>query len=178
MSDAIGGIGKFGMNYTPISNYNKILENSLGKTNINGSNDSVNDFQNILDNQISAIEHPNQKPEPINMGITMDVNANAMQFNANQNSDNPHLKVASAKESSLVQNTAGSISNAFSNSLNSINNTQVEANKAVETLASGGNISVHDVMIASEKASLNMQMAIQVRNKMINAYNELYQMRF
>ena len=47
-----------------------------------------------------------------------------------------------------------------------------EAETAFETFASGGDISVHEVMIASQKSGLAMQMAIQLRNQMLNAYNE------
>ena len=48
--------------------------------------------------------------------------------------------------------------------------------KAFETFATGGDISVHEVMIASQKSGLAMQMAIQLRNQMINAYNEFKNM--
>ena len=45
-----------------------------------------------------------------------------------------------------------------------------------EDLAMGGATSIHDAMIAAEKAELSMQMAIQVRNRILNAYTELTQM--
>ena len=47
------------------------------------------------------------------------------------------------------------------------------AYEAAETFAAGGDISVHDVMIASQKANLTMQMALQMRNRLVTAYNEL-----
>jgi len=47
------------------------------------------------------------------------------------------------------------------------------AETAVETFASGGNIDLHSVMIASEKASLSMQLTMQLRNKLVQAYQEL-----
>jgi flagellar hook-basal body complex protein FliE len=45
-----------------------------------------------------------------------------------------------------------------------------------EDLAMGGNTNIHDAMIAAEKASLSMQMAIQVRNRILAAYTEITSM--
>ena len=61
-------------------------------------------------------------------------------------------------------------------SLSELNATQKQAEQDIETFASGGDISIHDVMISSRKSSLAMQMAIQLRNQVINAYNELRNM--
>ena len=57
------------------------------------------------------------------------------------------------------------------------NTMQKEAEEAMETFAAGGDISVHDVMIATQKANLTMQMAVQTRNRIINAYTELNNIR-
>ena len=43
-------------------------------------------------------------------------------------------------------------------------------------IAMGGSTSIHDAMIAAEKASLSMQMAIQVRNRLISAYTDITSM--
>ena len=64
----------------------------------------------------------------------------------------------------------------FGNSLNAVNNMRLEADRMQEDLAMGGPTSIHDAMIAAEKAELSMQMAIQVRNRILNAYTELTQM--
>ena len=70
-------------------------------------------------------------------------------------------------------NFANQMGNAFSNGINSINNARLEADRMQEDLAMGGPTSVHDAMIAAEKASLSMQMAIQVRNRILSAYTEI-----
>lgn len=174
MVDSMGGINKFGMNFTPISSYNEIFKNNLSNANLENANDSLNNFQNILDNQMVNVQ--NQQIEPLNTGITMSVNPNDIHFNNSKPVD--VSSVSSVSSSSAVSNTANSFGKALENGLTSLNDKQVAAQNAVETLASGGDISVHDVMIASQKSSLNMQMAMQLRNKMLAAYNELYQMRF
>ncbi len=67
---------------------------------------------------------------------------------------------------------ASDIKNGFLDGINQLNETQKSAQDAFETFASGGDISVHEVMIQSQKSNLAMQMAIQLRNQMINAYQE------
>ena len=64
----------------------------------------------------------------------------------------------------------------FSEGIKNLSNVEKDAEHAFETFASGGDISVHDVMIASQKSNLAMQMAIQLRNQMLNAYNEFKNM--
>lgn len=73
--------------------------------------------------------------------------------------------------------TPGEVANNFSNVLgnfiNDVNSKNKEAEKAVETFVSGGNIDLHSVMIASEKAGLSMQLAMQMKNKIVQAYQEI-----
>lgn len=71
---------------------------------------------------------------------------------------------------------ASSMGNAFSSSLNAVNDARIMADKMQEDIAMGGSTSIHDAMIAAEKASLSMQMAIQVRNRIVSAYTEMTQM--
>lgn len=53
--------------------------------------------------------------------------------------------------------------------------------KASETLANeaaiGGDVDLHDVMIAAEKASVAMQLTLQVRNKLVEAYQDVMRMQ-
>ena len=45
-----------------------------------------------------------------------------------------------------------------------------------EDLAMGGSTSIHEAMIAAQKAELSMQMAVQIRNRIITAYTEINSM--
>jgi flagellar hook-basal body complex protein FliE len=53
--------------------------------------------------------------------------------------------------------------------------------KASEALtneaAIGGDVDLHDVMIAAEKASVAMQLTLQVRNKLVEAYQDVMRMQ-
>ena len=50
---------------------------------------------------------------------------------------------------------------------------KIEADRMREDIAMGGPTSIHEAMIAAEKAELSMQMAIQIRNRILNAYSEI-----
>ena len=71
---------------------------------------------------------------------------------------------------------ASQIGNAFSESLNAVNNAKLEANRMQEDIALGGSTNIHEAMIAAEKATLSMQMAIQVRNRLVSAYTDITSM--
>lgn len=77
------------------------------------------------------------------------------------------------KDTVGLGNFASQIGTAFSGSLNAINNMKLEANRMQEDIAMGGSTNVHDAMIAAEKAELSMQMAVQIRNRIVSAYTEI-----
>lgn len=79
--------------------------------------------------------------------------------------------------SSTPTSLAGKIGEAFNGSLNEMNEKTEAANRLQEAFSMGEDVSVHEVMIAAEKSSLSMQMALQVRNKVIAAYNEINNIR-
>lgn len=71
-----------------------------------------------------------------------------------------------------------SFSAALNDGIQNVNNLQRAANDATEYFASGGNIDIHSVLIASQKAKMGLEMATQLRNKMISAYKEIVKMSF
>ena len=77
------------------------------------------------------------------------------------------------KDPQGLGNFAGQIGNALSNSLSAVNNAKLQADRMQEDIAMGGSTSIHDAMIAAEKATLSMQMAVQVRNRIISAYTDI-----
>ncbi|GAB2785870.1 flagellar hook-basal body complex protein FliE [Dyella kyungheensis] len=51
------------------------------------------------------------------------------------------------------------------------------ADASARSLAAGDGVPVHDVMIAMEQAHLKLQFAVEVRNRMIDAYQSLTNMQ-
>ncbi len=53
---------------------------------------------------------------------------------------------------------------------------QSQADQSIQSLATGQGKGLHEVMIAVEKASISFQMLTQVRNKAVEAYQEIMRM--
>ena len=51
-----------------------------------------------------------------------------------------------------------------------------QADASTTALAQGNPIDVHEVMLNTEQASLGFSMALQVRNKLVDAYSEVMRM--
>lgn len=62
-------------------------------------------------------------------------------------------------------------------SLSQVNHLQKEADIAVADLASGKDVELHQTMIAVEKADVSFQLMMQVRNKILSAYEEISRMQ-
>jgi flagellar hook-basal body complex protein FliE len=53
-----------------------------------------------------------------------------------------------------------------------------KASTAVTGLLSGQGVDIHDAMIATEKADMAFELALQVRNKAVGAYQQMMGMQF
>jgi flagellar hook-basal body complex protein FliE len=60
--------------------------------------------------------------------------------------------------------------------IDKVNSTQMQSDKAVQQLVTGDTKSLHEAMIAMEKASISFQFVSQVRNKAVEAYQEIMRM--
>lgn len=69
-----------------------------------------------------------------------------------------------------------SFSDMFARALNAVNSLQNEAAAGSRALAAGTATNMHDVTIALEKANLALQMTTTVRNKVVEAYQEVMRM--
>ncbi len=58
-----------------------------------------------------------------------------------------------------------------------IDGLQKEADQSIETMAAGEPKDVHEVMIAMEKAGISLRLMVQVRNKIMNAYEEIMRLQ-
>lgn len=63
------------------------------------------------------------------------------------------------------------------NAFNQVNQLQKESQGMTQKLITGEVEDVHQVMIAAQKASLSLDLTIQVRNKVIEAYQEVMRMQ-
>lgn len=57
--------------------------------------------------------------------------------------------------------------------LDNLNKIQGQADALQQAMAQGQDVDVTQVAVAAERAQLSMQLATQMRNQLVNAYNEL-----
>ncbi|MEI7037468.1 flagellar hook-basal body complex protein FliE [Fulvimonas yonginensis] len=61
--------------------------------------------------------------------------------------------------------------------LGALNTSLNAGDQALRAMAAGEAIPLHDVMIAMERARLDLQFAVEVRNRVVEAYQQLTQMQ-
>jgi flagellar hook-basal body complex protein FliE len=71
----------------------------------------------------------------------------------------------------------GSFSNVLGNLVQDVNAKQVAAGDAVKGMLAGDNVSLHQAMIAMEEASVSFQLMAEVRNKLLESYQEIMRMQ-
>jgi len=66
-----------------------------------------------------------------------------------------------------------SFSEVLSEAVSNVNTEQLDAQKKVEQYVAGSGPSLHETLISLEKADVSFRMMMQVRNKLMDAYNEI-----
>ncbi len=73
--------------------------------------------------------------------------------------------------------SVSSFGEVLAQSLEKVNDMQIQADKAVQRLASGESKNIHETMLAMEKADIAFKTMNQVRSKVIDAYREIMRMQ-
>lgn len=85
------------------------------------------------------------------------------------------------QEVGIARNKSGNQSQGFGkvllDALTEVNNLQIEADEAIQSVALGQEADLHRAIIAMEKANLALGLTVQVRNKVIEAYQEIMRMQ-
>lgn len=58
-----------------------------------------------------------------------------------------------------------------------LNASQLQADSSINSFIKGDQIDVHQVMLSMQKAELTLNLAMQLRNKVISAYEEIMRMQ-
>ena len=94
----------------------------------------------------------------------------------------PGLRILPAEiEYTRIANTSsgeGKFSDILDQAVFHVDQLQQDANQKIGAMLSGDASDVHNAMIAVQKADLSFQLMMQVRNKVIQAYQEVERMQF
>jgi flagellar hook-basal body complex protein FliE len=63
------------------------------------------------------------------------------------------------------------------NAIGSVDSLQKDSDIKMQQLATGQNTNIHETMLAAEKADVALRLMVQVRNKIIEAYQEIMRMQ-
>jgi len=69
-------------------------------------------------------------------------------------------------------------SDLLSDAVGQVNKLEEQAHTAVAGLMTGSGVDVHQAMIATQKASMSFELALAVRNKAVQAYQQVVGMQF
>lgn len=83
--------------------------------------------------------------------------------------------ISSLAPASSAAPSAGGFAEALKDVLAAVDGTTAAANTAVTNMI-GGTGDVHEAMIALQRAEMTMQLTVQVRNKLVAAYQDVMRM--
>lgn len=82
----------------------------------------------------------------------------------------------SLPDKQTTQPATASFGQMLKGSLDSVNRLQNEAESSINNLANGTQTDIHQTMIAVEKADVSFELLMQIRNKLIAAYDKIMRM--
>jgi flagellar hook-basal body complex protein FliE len=77
----------------------------------------------------------------------------------------------------LPASSGGGFSDVLGQMVQEVNGKQAAAGEAVEGLLTGDKVSLHQAMISMEEASVSFQLMVEVRNKLLESYQEIMRMQ-
>jgi flagellar hook-basal body complex protein FliE len=84
---------------------------------------------------------------------------------------------AAAEKQQTEVSPASRFSDALRNAVDDVNRLQQTADKAIKDVQTGNTGSLHEAMIALEKADISFRTMLQFRNKFIEAYQEVMRLQ-
>jgi flagellar hook-basal body complex protein FliE len=75
------------------------------------------------------------------------------------------------------KNNGKTFADTLNEAISNVNELQLQSDQKVQELATGKTDDVAGVMITAEKADIALRAMVQVRNKIIDAYNEIMKMQ-
>jgi flagellar hook-basal body complex protein FliE len=91
----------------------------------------------------------------------------------------PNLYVPGTSPVDAGNTTGGSgFGDVLKNAVDSVNSLHQDAASQVTNMIQGGGGDINNVMVAVEKADVSFQLMMQVRNKIVSAYQDIEKMQF
>jgi flagellar hook-basal body complex protein FliE len=85
---------------------------------------------------------------------------------------------AASPEIGAGNNSGGNFGDVLKSAVDGVNQANDSASTQVMSLLQGGGGDLNSVMVAVEKADVSFQLMMQVRNKIVSAYQDIEKMQF
>ena len=89
----------------------------------------------------------------------------------------PSIPEIGSKQKPSASGNAENITQSFEGMLSPLNQSQQNADALVEQLARGENVDLHTVMIGLEENNVRFNVALGIRDKLVDAYREIMRMQ-
>ncbi len=76
-----------------------------------------------------------------------------------------------------VQDQQASFADQLKNAMSEVNQMQTQRDSMVEQMVTGEATEVHDVMIAAKESQLAFELLLEIRNKLLESYQEIMRMQ-
>ena len=89
----------------------------------------------------------------------------------------PAIPEINSTQKPTASGSTQQIAKSFEDMLSNLNQSQQNSDSLVEKLARGENVDLHTVMIAQEENNVNFNVALGIRDKLVEAYREVMRMQ-
>jgi flagellar hook-basal body complex protein FliE len=88
-----------------------------------------------------------------------------------------HLNRLADPPANPSQQVSSGFGDVLASTVKEVNSAQIEADRSIERLHTGEDVNLHEVMLSVEKADISMRLLVQMRNKVVEAYQEIMRMQ-
>ncbi|MGI6587729.1 MAG: flagellar hook-basal body complex protein FliE [Peptococcia bacterium] len=85
--------------------------------------------------------------------------------------------VGSEKYLNQAKDNVQNFGDFLKDALSKVNTSQLQAEQLTYDFVIGNNVELHQVVLATEKAALALQLTVQIKNKVVEAYQEIMRMQ-
>ncbi|WP_046175059.1 flagellar hook-basal body complex protein FliE [Domibacillus indicus] len=87
------------------------------------------------------------------------------------------IEPGSVKKAATPAESQQNFGNFLKDALNDVMKTEAESNSLTTKMINGENVDIHQVMSAAQKSGITMQLTLEMRNKAVEAYQEIMRMQ-
>ena len=87
------------------------------------------------------------------------------------------IRELGSAEKPAASGSTTQIGQTFENMLSSLNQSQMNSDDLIQKLAQGENVDLHTVMIGMEENNINFNVALGIRDRLVEAYREVMRMQ-